>query len=187
MKFPILRAVALVLACISAPNLAMGQAAKGPMGPVGSDLFHTTFVRTSANNTFGLLYQPETPGPNARVAIVYASPRALFNFSPAAEMASRGYQVLLVKHFLADRRRVRETTVDGLRETTRGITYMRALPGVERVVLMGHDDGGQDGGLLCCRGRARRCRLQASRTHLSLPEGVIRRRWLASPSPMAWY
>ena len=145
MKLPIVRVAAVALACISAPNLAMSQAAKGPMGPVGSDLFHTDFVRTnkSGQGTFGLLYQPEKPGPNARVAIVYASPRALFDFTPAAEMASRGYTVLLVKHYLADRRRVRETTVDGLREVSPAITYMRALSGVERVVLMGHDDGGR--------------------------------------------
>jgi pimeloyl-ACP methyl ester carboxylesterase len=50
--------------------------------------------------------------------------------------------VLLVKHYLADRRRVRQTSTDGLREASRGISYIRALPGVEKVVLMGHDDGG---------------------------------------------
>jgi pimeloyl-ACP methyl ester carboxylesterase len=132
-------ALAALLAWIGG---AVGQSARnGPIGPVKSDLFHTDFVRTS-NNSFGLLYQPETPGPNARVAIVYASPRALFNFAPAAEMANRGYRVLLVKHYLADRRRVRQTSTDGLREASRGISYVRALPGVERVVLMGHDAGG---------------------------------------------
>jgi hypothetical protein len=136
-------ALVAAFATMGAPDqdAALGQTS-GPIGPVRSDLFHTTFVQTS-NNTFGLLYQPDTPGPNARVAIVYASPRALFNFAPAAEMANRGYRVLLVKHYLADRRRVRQTSTDGLREASRGISYMRALPGVEKVVLMGHDDGGR--------------------------------------------
>ena len=138
MKFFSVLALAVALAA-AAP--AEGQPA-GPIGPVRSAFFHTNFVRTS-NNTYGLLYQPETPGPNARVAIVYASPKALFNFAPAAEMANRGYRILLVKHYLADRRRVRETSTDGLREASRGISYMRALPGVERVVLMGHEDGGR--------------------------------------------
>jgi pimeloyl-ACP methyl ester carboxylesterase len=136
MKFLSMLALTAAVGCILP---AVGQPA-GPIGPVRSDLFHTNFVRTS-NNTYGLLYQPERSGPNARIAIVYASPRALFNFAPAAEMASRGYRVLLVKHYLADRRRVRETSTDGLREASRGISYMRALPGVQRVVLMGHDDG----------------------------------------------
>ena len=138
MKFLSSLALAVALGCVVP---AVGQPA-GPIGPVRSDLFHTNFVRTS-NNTYGLLYQPEQPGPNAHVAIVYASPKALFNFAPAAEMANRGYRVLLVKHYLADRRRVRETSTDGMREASRGISYMRALAGVERVVLMGHDDGGR--------------------------------------------
>lgn len=127
-----------VMAC--AAPVSVQSAPNGPMGPVRSDQFHTNFVKTS-NNSFGLLYSPETPGPNARVALVYASPHALFNFSPAAELANRGYRVLLVKHYLADRRRVRQTSTDGLREASRGISYLRALPGVERVVLMGDDDG----------------------------------------------
>ena len=130
-------ALLALLACMGGALGAEG----GPMGSVKGALFHTVFVKTS-NNSFGLLYQPETPGPNARVAIVYASPHALFNFAPAAEMADRGYRVLLVKHYLADRRRVRQTSTDGLREASRGISYMRAFPGVEKVVLMGDDDGG---------------------------------------------
>ena len=143
-------AAVAILALAGAPDVVPALAEtptsvsspKGPIGPVRSSLFHTVFVKTSPN-TFGLLYQPEIMGPDPHVAIVYASPKALFNFAPAAEMASRGYQVLLVKHYLADRRRVRQTSTDGLREASRGISYMRALPGVAHVVLMGDDDGGR--------------------------------------------
>ena len=53
-----------------------------------TSLFHTTFVKLS-NSINGLLCQPETSGPNTRVAIVYSAPVPLFDFSPAAEMASR--------------------------------------------------------------------------------------------------
>jgi hypothetical protein len=113
---------------------------KAPVGPVKSDRYHTVMVKFGRQN--GLLYVPETPGPNARVAVVYASNVAMFDFSPAAELASRGYHVLLVKHYLSDWRNARQTSVDGFEDTTGGISYMRGIPGVERVVLMGHDVGG---------------------------------------------
>lgn len=112
---------------------------KAPIGPVKSDRYHTVMVKFGRQS--GLLYVPETPGPNARVAVVYASNVALFDFAPAAELANRGYRVLLVKHYLSDWRNARQTSVDGFEDTNGGIAYMRGAPGVERVVLMGHDVG----------------------------------------------
>ena len=113
---------------------------KAPMGPIKTDRYHATFIKMGRAN--GLLYQPEVPSPNAKVAIVYTSSVALFDFSPAAEMASRGYRVLLVQHYLEDWRGSRQVSVDGFTQAAAGIAYMRAIPGVERVVLMGHDVGG---------------------------------------------
>ena len=112
---------------------------KAPVGPVKTNFYHTVMVKFGRQN--GLLYVPETLGPNGRVAVVYASNVALFNFSPAAELASRGYRVLLVKHYLSDWRNARQTSVDGFEDTNGGIAYMRGMPGVERVVLMAHDVG----------------------------------------------
>ena len=131
-----------VLLSLGAPPLA-AQSGAGPTGPVRGAHFHTAFVKTAPRNGYGLLYLPDTPGPNARIAIVYAAPHALFDFSPASEMANRGYRVLLVKHYLQNRRELRESSIDGLQEASRGIAYMRAFPGVERVVLMGNDEGGR--------------------------------------------
>ncbi len=113
------------------------------MGPVKSDHFHTTFVRLGSNNMNGLLYEPEDSIPHARTAVVYASPRALFDFSPAAEMANRGYRVMLVKHYLAARRGVIASPADGVTEISRAITYLRTQTGVQSVVVMGYSDGGR--------------------------------------------
>jgi hypothetical protein len=107
-----------------------------PMGPVKNDLYHVAFVRLASNRINGWLYEPEKPGPNARIALVYSYPRPTSFDVPAAEMASRGYRVLLVRHYVGDRRGEIESPLDGFEETSRGISYMRTLPGVERVVLV---------------------------------------------------
>jgi hypothetical protein len=116
-----------------------GQAA--PAGPIKTARYHVTFVRLGSNNLSGLLYEPEAPGPNARVAVVYPYPRPTAFTPPAEELANRGYRVLLVRHYLGNRRGEVESPLDGFQETSRGISYLRSLPGVERVALMGWGTG----------------------------------------------
>ena len=179
--------IGAALLCLAAPLATAAPGdwpvgfEKAPIGPVKTDRFSTSMVKFGRQS--GILYLPTTPGPNARVGIVYASNVALFEFSPAAELASRGYRVLLVKHYLSDWRNARQTSVDGFEDTNGGIAFMRGFPGVERVVLMGHDVGAnmvafysaaaEEGGAICedpelllpCR------KSQVSK--LSKPDGVI--------------
>ncbi len=115
-------------------NAARGN---GPMGPVKTDRYHVNFVRLGSNRINGLMYEPEKPAPNARIALVYSYPRPSAFDGPAAEMASRGYRVLLVRHYMGSRRGEVQSPLDGSEETSRGIAYLRTLPGVERVVVMG--------------------------------------------------
>jgi len=107
-----------------------------PMGPLKNDRYHVSFVRLGSNRINGWLYEPEKLGPNGRVGLVYSYPRPTAFDVPAAEMASRGYRVLLVRHYIGDRRGEIESPLDGFEETSRGISYMRTLRGVERVVLV---------------------------------------------------
>jgi hypothetical protein len=46
-----------------------------------------------------------------------------------------------VKHYLRNRRGEVESPLDGVEETSRGVAYLRTLPGVERVVVMGWGAG----------------------------------------------
>jgi hypothetical protein len=104
------------------------------MGPIKTDRFHVTFVRLGSNSNNGLLYEPNKPGPNARVGVVYPN-RTLGFAAPAADLANRGYRVLFVSHFGSRRGNI-ESPLDLFEETSRGITYMRTLSGVERVVVI---------------------------------------------------
>jgi hypothetical protein len=179
--------VGAALLCLAAPlalaapgDWAVGYQ-KAPIGPVKTDRYHTVMVKFGRQN--GLLYVPEIHGPNARVGIVYASNVALFDFSPAAELASRGYRVLLVKHYLSDWRNARQTSVDGFEDTNGGITYMRGTPGVERVVLMGHDVGGnmvafyaaaaEQGAAICADPELLLACQKSAVAKLAKPDGVI--------------
>jgi acetyl esterase/lipase len=142
---PLNRTAGLIvaLACVVAQQATAAADDATLIGPVKSARFHTSFVRLGSDNMNGLLYEPNGPIQQPRPAVVYASPRALFDFSPAAELANRGYRVLLVKHYLAARRGVVPSPADGAAEISRAIIYLRTQSGAQRVVIMGHSDGGR--------------------------------------------
>jgi pimeloyl-ACP methyl ester carboxylesterase len=130
-----------VLACGLMP-VARSQegeiARKVPTGPVKSELFHTEYVRLGSNNAEGLLYEPVNPGQKARIAVVYSFPSENnFNSPPGRELAKRGYRVLMVNYHGADVGP--EVYAPSI---SHGIEYLRGLPGVERVVIIGHSGGG---------------------------------------------
>ncbi len=126
-------------AAIAAAQPAANAATRRiPVGPVQNDRFRTVYVRLGANDDEGLLYEPVTPGPNARVAILSIHPNGnVFNMTAGPEMASRGYRILMVNHHGADDDA--EQFAPGI---SRGITWLRTLPGVQRVVIAGHSGGG---------------------------------------------
>jgi hypothetical protein len=120
-------------------SLGPGEVAV-PTGPVDTGRFHVTYVRLGSNRAEGFLYEPKAPAANVRVAILYAAPQvpaiADIGFNPPpAELASRGYRVLYVRHIYQAGDLA--MPLDGFAETSRGISYLRSLPGVERVVLVG--------------------------------------------------
>jgi hypothetical protein len=114
----------------------LGQQRAIPAGPVASDKFRTVYIRLT-NSDEALLYEPVTPGANAHVALIHIHPDGnTFNMLQVPEMAKRGYRVLTVNHHGA-------ADVELFAQPlSRGIGYLRSLPGVQRVVIMGHSGGG---------------------------------------------
>jgi hypothetical protein len=99
--------------------------------------FSTRYVRLAAQDTEGLLYEPVRPGPNTRIALVYTHPNAnTFNEPLGREMAARGYRVLMVNH------RGDTAPEAYLPSVSRGVSFARSLPGVTRVIVVGHSGGG---------------------------------------------
>jgi hypothetical protein len=111
------------------------------VGPVQNDRYHSTVVKLGGNAADGLLFEPANPGRAASVAVLYSN--SSFNFDPpAAELASRGYRVLFVRHGKAGGAPSSDgSPLSGFEETSRGIAYLKTLPGVQRVVIAGWGAG----------------------------------------------
>ena len=165
----------ILMAC--ALNLS-AQQRPVPVGPITSDQFRTTFVRLG-NSDEGLLYEPLNPGANARVGLVLAHPAedVLANL-PVQEMAKRGYRVLAVNHH-------GDTTDMAVfaQPLSHAIGYLRTLPGVQHVVIMGHSGGGPlmawyqniaEHGPAACQGPEKIYPCDAEQlSNLAKPDGII--------------
>jgi len=165
-----------------APAQPVGEGEGGgraPPGPIQSDRFRTQYLRLGSNDAEGLLYEPVNPGPKARIAIVYSFPGDNnFDAPPGRELANRGYRVLMVNHHGVDE----SPEVYGP-SISRGIQYLRGLPGVQRVVIIGHSGGGHlmtfyqnvaEHGAAACQGPQKVYPCQGTRLQgLARPDGII--------------
>jgi hypothetical protein len=144
-------------------------------------------VKLGAARSDALLYEPQALGPKSRIAVVFTFPRATWDGVPAVELATRGYRVLWVTPATQD-----ESPMDGIAETSRGVAYMRSLPGIERVVVMSHSGGGRMmafyanvalNGPAACQGPAllSRCKTEQA-SGLAKPDGLV----LLDPAPGAF-
>lgn len=107
------------------------------VGAVQSAAFHTIYVRLGSEADEGLLYEPTHPGPKARVALLFSHTDGnTFGYIIGPQMATRGYRVLMVNHHGPE---VGPWIyAPGI---SRGVQYLRTLPGVQRVVIIGHSGG----------------------------------------------
>ncbi len=133
--------VATFLACVMVAQAQQPPAGGGrpQVGPVDNDFYRSSLVKLGGDAVDGLLYEPKQPNPNSRVAVLYFN--SSFNFDPpAAELAGRGYRVLFVRS-PAGRPGADATPFDPFKEVSRGISSLRTMQGVERVVIAGWGSG----------------------------------------------
>jgi pimeloyl-ACP methyl ester carboxylesterase len=108
-----------------------------PMGEVDGAAFHTRYVKLGAQGE-GLLYEPATSGQKGHIALVFAHPNTnVFTDPVAAQFARRGYPILMVNYRGGD-----PSDAAYLPSISRGVAYLRTLPGVTKVVVVGHSGGG---------------------------------------------
>ena len=98
--------------------------------------FHTFYTDRCGNGGTGLsVYYPKEKTPRSQIAVIAIHPSGYMGFSPMIEMAKRG--------FIAAGVMQRQRHVDGwLREYKTCIDFVKKIPGVKKVVLMGHSQGG---------------------------------------------
>jgi len=100
----------------------------------------TTFVHL-ANNANALLSEPAEPGPKAKILVINAHPGKVsaFEYFTGRQLVARGYRQLGVNYY-GD-----EVTFDELlKPIAAAVKYARNVPGVEKVILVGHSGGGPE-------------------------------------------
>jgi pimeloyl-ACP methyl ester carboxylesterase len=160
----------------------LARQAPRPSSAASAESFTTRYVRLAPQETEGLLYEPTGTGTgtgeNDRIVLVYSHPNAnTFNEPLGREMAARGYRVLMVNH------RGDTAPEAYLPSISRGLAFARALPGVTRVILVGHSGGGHmvtlyqnvaEHGPAACSGPEKiyPCRVEGL-SGLAKPDGLI--------------
>ena len=127
--------------CKLAFSLAMLAAAVCLLaGPASAQTFTTRYVDLSGSNSQALLYEPVSL--KSDTALLFSqSNRNNFTNSVAQRIASRGYRILMVDNRAdADSPDVPLETY--LPSMSKGVAFLRTLPGVSKVVLAGHSGAG---------------------------------------------
>ena len=139
----------------------MGAAA--PAGAQTDDVARE-YVQLRAQ-TFGVLYRPQILGPEASVGLILMHPNSNYvNHIGCTELAERGFRALCINGQYFNTRREYMIWEKVPLDVKPAVEYLRRLPGVQTVVLVGHSGGGQlmpfyqnvaENGVAACRGRGR--------------------------------
>jgi pimeloyl-ACP methyl ester carboxylesterase len=126
----------LLLPALLAPLVAWSQFSPAPEGGPPT---RTTFVRLT-NNANAVIVEPETLNPaKARIAVLVTHPENLnnFNYFIGRALPRYGYRVMMMNYYGPE-----TTYYEYLAPLSAAVKVLRALPGVEKVVLAGHSTGG---------------------------------------------
>src|SRR5580698_736967 len=107
-----------------------GRGAQAPAGPPTK----TTYVPLQGGNA--VLVELVTPDPvRSKIGVVVIHPEHAnnFNYFTGVELAKRGYRAMMVNYYGPER-----SFYEFITPLSSAIKAMRAVPGVEKVVLVGH-------------------------------------------------
>jgi hypothetical protein len=135
-----------------------------PAATAQSDTFTREYVRLRPQ-TFGLLYAPTVLAPESAVGLILMHPNADYlNHIGCSEMAKRGFRALCINGQYFNTRREYMIWEKVPLDVKPAVEYLRQLPGIQTVVLLGHSGGGQlmpfyqnvaENGVTACRGLGR--------------------------------
>lgn len=99
-----------------------------------------TYVRL-ANNANAVLVEPTSPSPREHIVAINVHPDNLntFEYFVGRELAKRGYRTIEVNYYGEEK-----TFEEFLPPIAAAIRYARSLPGVDKVILVGHSGGGPE-------------------------------------------
>ncbi|MCD8014271.1 MAG: S9 family peptidase [Lachnospiraceae bacterium] len=102
--------------------------------------FKTTFVDV-AKRSPGVLYEPAEKNEKQRIAVlVMHSDEDYLTWVTGPELAKRGYTVLNAN--VMNKEGIIFSQIDKTQSVKAAVEYLRSLPQVEKIILMGHSGGG---------------------------------------------
>jgi pimeloyl-ACP methyl ester carboxylesterase len=119
----------------------MATNAQNSVAPDAGVPVKVSYVRL-ANNANAIITEPVTPDPvKSRVAILVTHPGHTnnFNYFIGRGLSQHGYKVMAVNYYGPE-----TSYYELLAPISLGIKALRAIPGVEKVVLAGHSTGGSE-------------------------------------------
>jgi pimeloyl-ACP methyl ester carboxylesterase len=148
----------------------------------GTDSVTTQYVRLRAQ-TYGLLYSPRVPGAESSVGLVVMHPNSDFtNHVACTELARRGFRLLCINGQYVNTNRENMIWEKTPLDVKPAVAYLRQLPGIESVVLVGHSGGGQlmpfyqnvaENGIGVCQAPERSTRCGDDLARLDPADGII--------------
>jgi pimeloyl-ACP methyl ester carboxylesterase len=142
-KAGVLLAVSGLLSGVSlvqAQPQAQAPAQLGSSGELTGLAVKTTFVPLGALAN-AVLVEPVTPNAKSRIAVLVTHPERINNLSyfVGQELPKYGYRAMLLNYYGKE-----ISYYEFLQPVAAAIKALRALPGVEKVVLAGHSSGGAE-------------------------------------------
>lgn len=100
----------------------------------------TTFIHLGGEAN-ALLTEPATPGPKSHIVVINAHPGKVsaFEYFTGRQLVARGYRQLGVNYYGPEK-----TIEELLTPLAAAVRYARSLPGVDKVILVGHSGGGPE-------------------------------------------
>lgn len=171
---------------ITGVRLAVGMLAGVlllPMPAAAQSAVANNFVRI-APRVAGVLYKPAASSPRSHIAVVVMHDNNDFLDHPSTRaLASRGYTVLAANPRYAPDLDDRDTDWDAaLTDLAAAVRHARALPGVDRVVLLGHSSGAPlaaayqniaENGIKACQGPEKIVPCPSSLAGLAAADAVV--------------
>jgi hypothetical protein len=104
--------------------------------------YQTTFVPL-ASSVPGVLYQPRAASDRSQIGVLFMHAfDSYLNNIGCGELASRGYTVLCANPHTVVHAQQDYTIEEQMPDVALGVKYLRGLPDIRAVVLMGHSAGG---------------------------------------------
>jgi pimeloyl-ACP methyl ester carboxylesterase len=128
---------AAILAITLVPTASRAQFSPTPEGGPPT---RTTYIRL-ANNANAILVEPVTPNEKSRIAVIATHPEHVnnFNYFTAFALAKYGYRAMMVNYYGPE-----TSYYEFIQPLASAIKALKATPGVEKVVLVGHSTGGPE-------------------------------------------